>query len=96
MTILLPTNARVFFIQNVRSSSAASRKKSKATKAPIGSVRPNILASAKVNQGLLGRAARQGMEITIPSGILWIIIPTMMVIPSFQIIMRIWQRLYVY
>jgi len=84
MTIIPPTNARVFSIQNVRSSSAASRKKSKATKAPIGSARPDILASAKLNQGLSGRAARQGMAIAIPSGMLWIIIPTVTVIPSFS------------
>jgi len=46
-------------------------RKERATTAPSGSARPDKLARPNASHGESGRAARQGMAMAIPSGILW-------------------------
>ena len=53
-----------------------------ATKAPNGSVKPDKLASPKAKYGESGRAAKQGILIAIPSGILCKPMATAVVTPK--------------
>ena len=85
--IIIPaTKASIFSRESIASfSSSTPHKNRRATNAPAGSANPLTLASTKAKRGLSGRAARQGTAIAIPSGMLWIMIPIVTVIP------RLWD-----
>mmetsp|Transcript_12522 Transcript_12522/g.35819 ORF Transcript_12522/g.35819 Transcript_12522/m.35819 type:complete len:239 (-) Transcript_12522:530-1246(-) len=83
--IIIPATKANTFSRLIQPVLLNPLKNSRLKKAPSGSARPLMLAKAKLIHGESGRAARHGIATAIPSGMLWMAMPMVTVMPNLSV-----------